>query len=321
MKTMKKLIGLAVMLIVFAACSEKNAKVDSPDNTSSSVVPVNVSAIYADNVAPAMKSDFDTPNPVDPSKATWTIHWNVGDEIALFNQAGEGNGVIYQVKSIDGSGRASFELKEGEDVSKFGESTTFYACKGGLNTVSTPSYLYAEDVIRTGLSSFKSIQPGTINNDFHIAIAKATIDNGNLSFTFHNAVSYIRIVVPEGLTGAKRIYFAGKSNSYHGSGYFRVGFADSGEIDPASYVGNGGQNVPVYYGNGAATSAPTSSDDFVPGVYYVPIEPGYMVRKIIVYSSLSGTDAANAIVSVTKDISFPDPGVIYDLGTIPAAAD
>ena len=315
MKTTKIILS-ALLLVVFAACEEQNAKIETPDvDRVTSVVPVSVTAIYADNVTPAVKSDFGTPDPATPNK--WPIHWDIGDEIALFNQIGEGNGVIYQVKSIDGSGMATFEMKDGEDISKFGESTTFYACKGGLKTVATPSYLLAENVIRTGLSSFKSIQTGTINNDFHIAVAKATLTDGSLSFAFHNAVSYIKIEVPTSVTatGAKRLYFAGKSSSYHGSGFFRIVLTESGEID--SYVrGSGGTNVPIYYGDAAGTSAPATAVDLPAGVYYVPIIPGYMIRKILAYTSLDGTDAKTAVVSATKDIEFPDPGKIYDLGAI-----
>ena len=78
---------------------------------------------------------------------------------------------MYVVESVS-AGVAKFKLKDGEDVSKFNENTTFFAMKAGTGGTSIPNpYLFdinasGEGGIRAGLASVKSIKEATINNEF-----------------------------------------------------------------------------------------------------------------------------------------------------------
>ena len=119
---MKKILVFCFAALMFAACSEKNVILEK--ETADAGFPFTITATIAGcEQTPAVRADFTVPDPADPTKAKWTVQWKVGDEIHVFNQTGADKTVAYVVASVE-NGKATFVLKEGEDVSKFCDSTT-----------------------------------------------------------------------------------------------------------------------------------------------------------------------------------------------------
>ena len=314
-----KIVILSILAMsLLAACNKAE---NTPEAAGKSVVPVSITGAFAVpeipvTSAPATRADFVDPTPADPKTATWEVRWKVGDEIRVFNQIGSEYTVIYEVTAVNSTtGEATFSLKAGEDVSKFGDGTVFYAAHGGKSSEGY-SYLFAENTIATGLPTYKSIYENTINNSFFITVAKATINNGELSFVFHNVTSYIRVTVPAGMEyDLGELYMTG---SGYPSGYFTVVFETSGNgIDSiGNRTGGGSSNTPHWYGEGDSKVTTIPYPEFPAGVYYLPVRPGSTRNRFVAYNT-EGTKTLDVTPANTITVGI---GKIYDIGTIPTAA-
>ena len=327
---MKKIFIFCFAALMFAACSNESVPADLKEVKTG--FPYTITASFAENNEdPAVRANLTNPTPDNPATATWSVAWKVGDEIRVFNQPGQDNTVVYVVKSISG-GVATFELKEGEDIGKFTESTTFFAAMGGSakdeNASSTIGHSYLSDInsdneggIEVGLVSFKSILEGTIDNAFFTAVAKATLTDGTLNFQFLPVVSYIRVTVPEGMTyDVGKLYCqstlsGGKTNP---SGFYRIRMnADGNTIKVVGQRYQGGSaNAPFWYGTGTSEVKTKPFPTFPAGVYYMPVIPACTIKKLVVY------DTQNT-AKCTRTFDSPGfaAGRIYDFGTIPTNPD
>ena len=286
---MKKQFIFCIAALLCAACAQKEAVIESgeiePENTATEQeevktgFPYTLTASFAkEDETPATKVEFTNPTPADPKTATWSVEWNVGDVIYVANQVGADKTVAYEVESVT-AGVATFKLKDGEDVSKFNENTTYYAAKGG--TTGYLPYIQSFDTTNRGLfyiglPSVMSLEENTIHNDYFLAVATGTLEDGKLNFSFRNVNSYIRLVIPEGMEkSVGEIYIAGSVTNKFATGYKNVRMNPStGEIAGVSQY-KSGSTFPgarlygrYYYGNSTLSSI---TDLFKPGVYYLPI--------------------------------------------------
>lgn len=322
----KTMIFCFAALICAAACTEKNVSVGNDGIKTGFPYTLTASISDMDRIDET-KVELADPNPANPATATWTAEWKIGDEIWVFNQTGVDNAVAYVVTSIN-NGQASFALKDGEDISKFSDATVFFAAKGGFaddmtsSHLATHPYLYdfntnGEGGINTGLTSYKRIMEGSIDNDFFLAVAKATLTDGNLNFKFIPVVSYIRITIPEGMTDVGQLYFQSTvaSGTPNPSGFFRVrmNLAEDTIKEIGKRNRGGSANAPFFYGTGTSNIAAAPYPNFTAGSYYVPVIPGCTVKKLIVKDTQGATKR-----TCTFDSPAFTAGKIYDLGSIPA---
>ena len=179
---MKKQFIFCIAALLCAACAQKEAVIESgeiePENTATEQeevktgFPYTLTASFAkEDETPATKVEFTNPTPADPASATWSVSWSVGDVIYVANQVGSDKSVAYEVESVT-DGVATFKLKDGEDLSKFSEATTYYAGFGGTSAAASFASPYLSQIAATGglfvsgYATSKSIVENKINNDF-----------------------------------------------------------------------------------------------------------------------------------------------------------
>ena len=323
---MKKILFVCFAAFALAACSEKNVSLDNT-KAEKAGFPYTITATIAENAPVAdSRASFTDPTPANPATATWSVVWNVGDEIRVFNGVGKDSTVVYVVKSVT-AGTATFELKAGEDVSLFRPGcSTFFAATGGTAATGVAySYLNGyntngEGGIDVGLASQKSILPGSIDNDFFIAVSKAELSAGELNFHFLPVVSYIRITIPDGMSyNPGQLYFQStlSGGTANPSGFYRVrmNLSDNTIKEIGKRNKGGSSNVPIYYGSGTATPS-TPYNTMIAGVYYCPVIPGSTVKRLLIKDTEGTTKC-------TRNFTSPElvAGKIYDFGAIPTAAD
>lgn len=313
---MKKSIILSAALVLGVACSEKISESGAEEQTAKGF-PYSFTAVIDSNTEAESRVNFSDPTPADPANADWSVVWKVGDQIRVQNQPGKDKTVIYVVKSVSG-GVATFEPKEGEDLGKFGESTTYFASIGGIAEGTNYSYLFEFNSanrggVHMGLSTYKSILPGTIDNSFFTAVAKATLADGKISFRFIPVISYLRFEIPEGMTyDVGQLYFSSSGKKVSGLFNARMD-ADSDTIfELGSAYSGGSTNLPLWYGDGGTQKVATPYPKFATGIYYVPVLPTAIMSKVVIY------DTAGAVKHTTDFTDFTmERGKIYNLGTIP----
>ena len=326
---MKKFYVFCLAALIGAACTEKN--VNSEVEGTKTGFPYTITATFEEEARPLQtqtRVNFTDPTPADPASATWSIQWKVGDEIHVANQVGSDNTVVYVVKSIS-AGVATFELKEGEDVGRFDESTTFFAMRGGIGGTASDQVPHAyicdfdgsgRGGIRMGLPTYKSIMENTIDNDFFLTVAKATLTDGNLSFRFRRVISYLMITIPDGMTyDVGELYVM--SNSVYASGFFNVRMnASENTIDVIggriSAAKGGSPNSPFWYGTGSTQVKTKPYPTFPAGVYYLPVFSSSKPYKIIVYDTEGTAQCTREFSEITLAA-----GKVFDFGTIPTTAD
>ncbi|MBQ7195739.1 MAG: hypothetical protein IJS07_08940 [Bacteroidales bacterium] len=332
---MKKFFVFCFAALIAAACEEQKVAPEMTDVKAG--FPYTLTATIGNvDATPAVKANFTDPTPANPATAKWSVDWKVGDEIRVFNQTGAANTVVYVVKSI-ADGKATFELKEGEDVSKFSEATTFFAATGSVADGASYPFLYnfneaGEGGINTGLGSQKCVKENSIDNGFFNLVAKATLTDGSLNFQFIPVVSYIRLTIPAGLGfDIGCFYFQSgqivdgvwslkspAGGTWNPSGFYRVrmNLEENTIKEIGSRSKGGSNNAPFYYGVGASkpSSDPTVTPypAFVPGVYYFPVIPKCVINHLVI-QDLSGA----AVKTITFESPAFEAGKIYDFGTIP----
>lgn len=301
-----KIISAILSFVLAASCCHEEA---APSACGPSGLRITASLPGA---VPVTRTEF-----ADPSVHDFTPRWNVGDSIAVFNRTGtlsKPNHVVFVVKEVDGNGVASFEPSKSADLSLLDDSDTYYAHLGGWLGSITPGFLVRENVIQSIVQTQVYVRPGSIDNDYFVAAAKARkAADGSVNFHFVNIIGYTAVTVPEGVTIGKMTLINRNASGSNLSAYYQVTLNDDGSFKSAERTNGtsvgGYKNLAAFCPN---TTDPKSKITFEPGTYYIPTCPGSTVCGVQLFSDTAGKNDMGTI-SVNYTTAR---GVINDLGKL-----
>lgn len=308
----KTFISIISAALALAACSEQNLAPEAAQATFKA--PVISATMQQLQAADGTKVNFK-----DASDNDFSVIWELGDQIKVFNKAGQGMYVVYKVVSISQDGRASFEIdheftdadgKKMDDLSVFDpESNVYYAHFGVIDNVKYGT-LNEDGTVKTARVSTATIDPGKINKEFHNCVAKATLaDDGSLNFDFMPTICYFMISFPEeleeGFTTPGKILVLG-SSSAKASAAFDVTFTDGG-LSFGNLTG-GNANAAYHHSDNGAKA------NFLKGkTYFLPVRAGFTTAGMKMGPTIGSTYTVT--LNADKHKIATQPGKIYDLGT------
>lgn len=316
-------------VIILCACAIALSCTVEPQMEKGSSIPISQTRFTAPpitiGVDPATRADW-----ADPSDNNYNILWEVGDSIEVANQyvpdspkpgtsMSDRKVVKMKVVSIDpATGAASFEITPDSDPTLLSpDSDVFYAAKGAFGA-SAPFRVVSENRVQTTVQTNNYLMPETINNNFHVAVARAVrAADGSVNFRFRNAISYIKFTVPETDQPITKIVGVGlgKTRAQRLSCYLRLTFDADGNISQTVKTNGsdeGGAANIAYY----AVSDPhsTTAGTFVPNrSYYGPIAPNSVTKGL--YVTIGGVQDKSSYLGEQIDCGRSR---IIDLGTFPA---
>lgn len=323
---MKKLYLISVMAAALSVVACNEIEFNEVNTLNDVRMPVKV---YADALV-------EENNPVtlvnfkDHASKDFSLVWEVGDTICVFNQQAEYtldplqmnnfNRVTYVVTAVNSTtGRATFEPKAGSDLSVFGSSDTFYASMGGEHGSWESNFLYSDNVIQSVLPATDNFIPvNRLDKASFIAVSKATLAlDGSLTFQFHPVLGYFKITIPENCTVGKVRFYPKTTTpkSPNLSGYYQITLDGSGNFSSGARTNGataGGSGNIVFYHR---EPGDTENSLFPAGSYYFPMLPDVSIRAVRCYSAVDTEPSYHGLTGMAQAAA---QGKVIDLGTLPA---